>query len=58
MPNDAVIVRYITFNPVEVNGVMTFDNLFIALDPEDKIGAGMVFPTLTNPAEGGNSADV
>jgi hypothetical protein len=57
MPNDAVIVRYITFNPVEVNGVMTFDNLFIALDPEDKIGAGMVFPVIQQ-AEGGNSADV
>jgi hypothetical protein len=57
MPNDAVIVRYITFNPVEVNGVVTFDNLFIALDPEDKIGAGMVFPVVQQ-TEGGSPINV
>lgn len=51
MSNEAVIAQFITFNPVDVNGIKTFDNLFIALDPEDKIGAGMVFPQITEAKE-------
>lgn len=51
MANEAVIAQFVTFNLVEVNGVKTFDNLFIALDPEDKIGAGMVFPQITEVTE-------
>ena len=41
---DSVIFQLITFNPVEINGQKTFDNMFIVLDNEDKIGAGMIFP--------------
>ena len=41
---NSVIFQFITFNPVEVNGIKTFDNMFIVLDGEDKIGTGMVFP--------------
>lgn len=44
MDNAIVIMQLITFNPVEINGHKTFDNMFIAIDNEDKIGAGMVFP--------------
>jgi hypothetical protein len=43
---DSIILQLITFNPVEINGKKTFDNLFIAVDEEDKIGAGMVFPEI------------
>ena len=39
-----IIFQYVTFNPVEINGKQTFDNMFIALDATGKIGAGMVFP--------------
>jgi hypothetical protein len=39
-----VIFQFITFNPVEINGKQTFDNMFIVLDSTDKIGAGMVYP--------------
>jgi hypothetical protein len=41
---DSVIFQLVTFNPVEVNGIKTFDNMFIVLDNEDKIGCGMIFP--------------
>lgn len=44
--SESVIIQFITFNVVEVSGVKTFDNLFIALDAEDKLGAGMMFPTV------------
>jgi hypothetical protein len=46
MDNSSVIFQFITFNPVEINGIKTFDNMFIILDDEDKIGAGMVFPQI------------
>ena len=42
--NDSVIFQFVSFNPVEINGIKTFDNMFIVLDSEDKIGAGMLFP--------------
>ena len=44
MDNSSVIFQYITFNPVEINGTKTFDNMFIVLDAEDRIGAGMIYP--------------
>ena len=43
---ESVIFQYITFNPIEVNGIRTFDNMFIVLDNEDKIGTGMAFPKI------------
>lgn len=43
-----VIMQYITFNPIVVNGVQTFDNMFILVDAEDKLGAGMVYPPVQN----------
>jgi hypothetical protein len=43
---EAVIAQFITFNQIEINGVKTFDNMFIALDAEDKIGAGVVYPQI------------
>ena len=48
MTNDssAVIFQYITFNLVEINGIKTFDNMFIVLDAEDRIGAGMIYPQI------------
>ena len=50
---ESVIMQFVSFNVVEINGKKTFDNLFIALDSDDKIGAGMVFPQV-----GEVSADV
>jgi hypothetical protein len=41
-----VIMQFITFNPVVTNGVQTFDNMFILVDAEDKLGAGMVYPQM------------
>jgi len=46
MESSSVLFQYITFNPVEINGHKTFDNMFIVLDNEDRIGAGMVFPPI------------
>lgn len=43
---ESVIMQFITFNAIETNGIRTFDNLFIVLDAEDKIGAGMAFPII------------
>ena len=42
-----VIMQYITFNPIVSNGIQTFDNMFILVDAEDRLGVGMVYP----PAE-------
>ncbi|MDD5065027.1 MAG: hypothetical protein PHQ35_09770 [Phycisphaerae bacterium] len=46
MENESVLMQFITFNVIEINGRKTFDNLFIALDAEDKIGAGNMFPII------------
>jgi hypothetical protein len=54
--NAVIIFQYITFNPVVINGNQTFDNMFIALDNEDKIGAGMVFPQVEVKADAGKKS--
>jgi len=41
-----VVMQFITFNPVVVNGVQTFDNMFIVVDASDKMGAGTVCPQM------------
>jgi hypothetical protein len=41
-----VIAQYITYNPVVTNGIQTFDNMFILVDAEDKLGAGMLYPQM------------
>jgi hypothetical protein len=46
MEGESVLMQFITFNVIETNGMKTFDNLFIMLDAEDKIGAGMAFPII------------
>jgi hypothetical protein len=43
-----VIAQYITYNPVMSNGIQTFDNMFILVDAEDKLGAGMLYPQVQN----------
>jgi len=44
--NVDVVFQVITFNPTVINGKQTFDNMFIVLDAEDKMGAGMIYPQI------------
>ena len=44
--NIDVVFQVITFNPTVINGTQTFDNMFIALDAEGKMGAGMAYPQI------------
>jgi hypothetical protein len=46
-----VIMQYITFNPIVSNGIQTFDNMFILVDAEDRLGAGMLYPQIQPQAE-------